>query len=402
MPKVELTDKFCGRAKATDGRRKTDYFDVATRGLCLRATSGGGRTWFAVYGPPAKRQWLKLGSYPETGLAKARQKARDARAAVGDGKDPVADKKALAAGDTVADMVESYIARHASTKRSGDQIARMLRKDVSGIIGDIKLAGLHRRDLTKCIDTVADRGAKVTAVRLFANMRAMVRWAKGRGDLDSNLMEGMTRATDETERERFLSDGEIRSMWRTLADADMRESTRRILRLCLVTGQRVGEVAGMTRAELNLEGDAVWTIPAERVKNGREHKVPLSSMAVEIIGLQIADADALAKRKKRKAPAWIFPAPGGRAAVTRAAVSRAVARCDWGMPAWTPHDLRRTAATNMEELGISPFIVGHVLNHATVTKATITSRVYAKYDYAKEKREALDTWATRLAELRKI
>jgi integrase len=64
---------------------------------------------------------------------------------------------------------------------------------------------------------------------------------------------------------------------------------------------------------------------------------------------------------------------------------------------FTPHDLRRTAATGMETLGVSPFIIGHVLNHVTATKATITSKVYARYTYAKEKREALELWADRLA-----
>jgi integrase len=68
-----------------------------------------------------------------------------------------------------------------------------------------------------------------------------------------------------------------------------------------------------------------------------------------------------------------------------------------GVPSWTPHDLRRTAATMMEEIGISPFIVGHVLNHVSVTKATVTSKVYARYDYMHEKRQALDMWADRLA-----
>ncbi len=400
MPQTELTDKFCQGAKVKSGR-KADWFDTTVRGLCFRVTKGGVRAFFQVYTKPAdgKRAWLKLGTYPDIGLAKARQKARDARAAVGGGKDPVAEKKALAAGDTVADMVENYIARHASTKRSGDEIARMLRKDVSARIGAVKLAELHRRDLTKCIDAVKDRGAHVAASLLFANMRAMVRWARGRGDLDSNLMEGMPQPSEAKERDRFLTADEIRAMWAALAKADMRESTRRILRLCLITGQRVGEVSGMTRPELNLE-NATWTIPAERAKNGREHVVPLSKMALAIIGLQTADGTALAKRKKRAVPKWVFPGPGAREAVTSAAISKAVARQEWPIEHWTPHDLRRTAATHMEMAGVSPFIIGHVLNHASVTKASVTSRHYAKYDYAKEKREALEAWATSLANLR--
>ena len=78
---------------------------------------------------------------------------------------------------------------------------------------------------------------------------------------------------------------EIRTMWSALPDADMRESTRRIIRLCLVTAQRVGEVAGMTREEIDFD-QKLWTIPAARSKNGREHVVPLSDMAIDIINEQ--------------------------------------------------------------------------------------------------------------------
>lgn len=299
------------------------------------------------------------------------------------------------------------------------QIKLGLRKNVSGlldgkkiegasagVIGDIKLADLHRRDITRCIDAVADRGAGTEANRVFEDVRAMVRWARGRGDLDENLVEGMKKPTATTPRERALAVDEIKTMWKALADAVMRESTRRILRLCLVTGQRVGEVSGMARDEIDLER-ALWTIPPARAKNGTEHSVPLSDMAVKIIRDQIAEADTLAKRKGREPAPWIFPGPGARAAVTGHGIAKAVKREEviagkakrpmiMGVDPWTPHDLRRTMATRMEELGISPFIIGHLLNHLSVTKATVTTQVYARYDYAREKREALDLWAARL------
>jgi integrase len=313
----------------------------------------------------------------------------------------------LEASQTVGDLVENYIARHASTKRSGDEIARRLRKNVKEVIGGVRLAELHRREITRCIDQVKDRGAPVEANRLFEDIRAMVRWARGRGDLDVNLVDGMRRPSETTERDRVLSTDEIRTMWADLADADMRESTRRILRLCLVTGQRVGEVAGMTRDEIDLDLK-LWTIPAARSKNKRLHAISLSDLAVGILIDQLAASNELADRKGRSTPSWVFPGPGGRASVTGAAIAKAVKRVEQpvkargataivGIAPWTPHDLRRTVATHMEEIGISPFTIGHVLNHVSATKASITSRVYARYDYAREKREALDLWADRLA-----
>jgi hypothetical protein len=243
MPQIELTDKFCHSAKSTSGR-KVDNFDTLVKGLVLRASAGGTKSWYLVYGPPAKRQWLRLGSYPEIPLGGergARKRARDARAKVGDGGDPVADKKLLAASQTVVDLVDNYVKRHASTRRSGGEIARRLRKNVSGFdaggkkldkrsagcIGDVKLSELHRRDITKAIDAVKDRGAHVEANRLFEDVRAMIRWARGRGDVDQNLVEGMRKSTETVERDRVLSADEIRTMWAALVDADMRNNCRR-------------------------------------------------------------------------------------------------------------------------------------------------------------------------------
>lgn len=425
MPKLQLTDRFCQAAKPKAGRQ-TEYFDTIVKGLSLVASAGGAKTFFLHFTRPAdgKRARMKLGTYPELKLGGeegARQKAKDARAKVGDGKDPLVEKRAHAASQTVFDLVENYIARRASTKRSGNEIARRLRKNFSGydaegrkiekrsegFIGDVKLSELHRRDITRAIDAVKDRGAHVEANRVFEDVRAMIRWARGRGDLDQNLVEGMAKPTETTVRDRVLSADEIHTMWAALPDTDMRESTRRIIRLCLVTVQRVGEIAGMERGELDFD-QRIWTIPAARSKNKREHVVPLSEMALSILREQIAAVEALCQRKGRAVPSFIFPGPGGLAAVTGAAVAKAVKREEtsvkgsgstiiMGIAPWTPHDLRRSAATGIEEVGVSPFIVGHVLNHVSATKSTITSRVYARYDYAKEKREALDLWADRIS-----
>lgn len=404
MPTIELTDKFCHSAKAGTGR-KTDYFDTVVKGLALRASAGGQKSWYAVYGPPSKRQWLKLGTYPEIPLGGekgARQRAREVRARVGDGGDPVADRKALAVSMTVADLAGNYLERRASKLKSACEIERKLRREVLPLIGSVKLAELHKRDVTRVIDAALDRGSPVSANRVFATMRTMLNWGLRRGDLDYDVMGGTEKPVEETSRERVLSAGEIAIMWRALDDAPMWASTARALRLCLVTAQRVGEVTGMTREELDLE-QSVWTLPSARSKNGCEHKVPLSVMAIRIIREQLDHASALAERTQREVPVFVFPAPGARAALEKRTIAHALRRAKdnkgkvLGLSQWTCHDLRRTAATHMEELGISPFIIGHVLNHMSITKASITSRVYARYDYLREKREALDLWNDRLA-----
>jgi integrase len=417
MPVIMLTDRFARTAKPEPGSRQTDYFDEATKGLSLCASAGGGKTFFVHYTRLAdgKRVRMKLGTYGDIGLARARQLARDARAAVGEGRDPSRERRSDQASLRVADLVENYIARHAATQRSGTEIARRLRKNVSDVIGELKLEKLHRRDLTRCIDKVKDRGAAVEANRVFEDMRAMVRWARARGDLDQNLMEGMRRPAETVTRERVLSPEEIKAVWGSLPAAKMQEGTRRILKLCLVTTARVGEVTGMTAGELDLQ-QRIWTIPAQRSKNKLPHVVPLSDLAVELIEAQIKENHERASKREsrldRRLPRgatganagvgiseWVFPGTGSRGPITIFSVAKAIERSigHFSIEPFTSHDLRRTAATQMEEIGISPFIVAHILGHVSVTKASITSKVYARYAYEKEKREAIDLWAARLA-----
>ena len=405
MPTRELTDRFCRTAKPVGGTQ-TDFFDTVVKGLSLRVSTGTRAFCLNYTTPTRKRARMKLGRYPEMKLARAREKAREARCEIGEGNDPLIEKRAQAASQTVSDLVENYVTRHASTKRSGPAIARRLRFNVTPQIGGIRLSELHRRDITRCLDAIKDRGANIEANRVFEDVRAMVRWARGRGDLDINPVEDMRKPSENVERDRILDADEIRTVWTALPDADMRDSTRRVIRLCLVTGQRVGEICGMTRDEIDFD-EKVWTIPVERSKNKRAHAVPLSDMAVYIIREQMAAAEAQARRKKRSMFECIFPAPrGSRASMAGAAAAKAIKKSEvknnrglatiLGVEPFTPHDLRRTAATHMEQLGVSPFIIAHVLNHVSATRSSITSRVYARYSYDKEKREALDRWAGRL------
>src|SRR5262249_13449348 len=133
------------------------------------------------------------------------------------------------------------------------------------------------------------------------------------------------------------------------------------------------------RDELDLD-ERTWTIPASRSKNKHAHTVPLSNAAMEVIASALDGG-------------YLFDnLPGHAVAKTiRLAQER------FGIDHWTAHDLRRSAVTNMAKLGVTPIVLGHVINHRSVTKAGVTLAVYAQYDYAKEKREALELWANRLA-----
>jgi integrase len=389
MPTVTLTDRFCSIAKPVGGGR-TDYFDGTVRGLTLRVTEHGHRSWCFQYRSPrdGKRARATIGTYPATSLAAARGKALEARGHVEAGQDP---RRVLAgqatAGMTVAALIDAYLADPERAElRSKKEIERRLRKNVVPVIGTVKLSELRRRDVRNVTDAILRRGRKVEATRVFGDVRAAVRWAVQHEYLDANPLDGMSKPAEPTPRTRVLSDDEISTLWAGLPVALARSAQcQQILKLCLVTGQRVGEVAGMTRSELDLKARE-WQLPANRVKNAHRHAVPLSELAIEIIEETAAG----------KGP--LFPC--GEGSLPPGVVSRAVLRANqegrFGIAPWSAHDLRRTALDNLAKLGVTPHVIAHVANHRSVTKSGVTFAHYVQHHYESEKRAALNLWAERL------
>jgi integrase len=376
--KLQLTDRFCQHAKSTTPQ--TDYFDAAVTGLALRVTSQGVKSWSLLHGTPRRR--LTLGRYPALSLAAARTLALETKEGRTQG--------------TVAALAETYL-RSISTLRSASEIERRLRKDALPIIGHIPLRELHRRDVTRVIDA---KSAPIAARRVFEDLRAMIRWGVSRGDLDFNPIDGMQGPPSSRPRDRVLSDDEIRWLWFELAELN---SIRvgLIIKFCLVTAQRLGEVTGLRTDELDLS-KAMWNIPGSRTKNGFAHSVPLSQLALSVIKeAQISNMQSAADLEI--VDGGVFGVgPNHVGDVIRdqlQGVYHGATRGQTQNGKWTCHDCRRTALTKMAELGVAPIVLGHVANHRTTTKAGITLGVYVQHAYEKEKREALELWSKRLQEI---
>jgi integrase len=397
MPRVALTDRFCAKAKPSGAR--TDYFDVTVPGLALRVTENGHRSWCYLFTSPrdGKRARATIGSYPATSLAAARGKALEARGHVEAGQDPRLVLAGQAtAGMTVAALVDAYLADpERAALRSRAEIERRLRKNVIPIIGGVKVSELRRRNVRNVTDVILRRGRNVEATRVFEDVRAMVRWAVENEYLDANPLDGMGKPAEATSSNRVLGDDEIRILWQGLPKALPRSmQCQRIVKLCLVSAQRVGEVAGMVAPEIDLKARE-WRLPGTRTKNAHPHVVPLSDLAIKIIKEAMADAGE---------DGSIFPC--GEGSLSPAAVARTILRANettkertlgrFGIAPWSAHDLRRTALTGMARLGVAPIVLGHVANHRSTTRAGVTLAVYSQYTYDREKREALELWADRL------
>jgi integrase len=388
--RLALTDRFCGAAKSAHAPQ-TDFFDEMAVGLALRVSATGHKGWTFHFSAPSdgKRVRMGLGTYPATTLAGARARAAEARGLVEAGEDPRLAFGAQAAGAmTVTTLIESYLAKHARPNlRSAAEIERRLRKNVEPVIGDVRLADLHRRDINRVVDVVMKRGRPIEANRIFDDLRAAVRWAVARGDLDRNPTEGMSKPAAPRTRERVLGDDEIRTLWHRLPVALARSvNVQRVVRLCLILGQRVGEISGMRRDELDLK-KRVWLLPGSRTKNGFPHSVPLPDLAVEVIDQALSDAGR---------SLFVFPSGDGPLQALRVAKIVERGRAQIGIAHWSAHDLRRTALTGMAALGVAPIVLGHVANHRSTTRAGVTLAVYSQYTYAAEKAEALQRWADRL------
>ena len=398
MPRIALTDRFVAGAKP-NSEAQTDYFDVTVSGLALRVSKNH-RAWTFNYTSPkdAKRARITIGSYPALPLAVARRKALEAKSLIQEGKDP---RNVFAAQDasamTVSGLINSYLKNHARPNlRSAKQMEARFAANVTPFIGAIALADLHRRDMNTVLDAIVEREKPTMARIVFQDMRAMLRWAVGRGDLDRSPLEGTSTPSAEKPRERVLTDEEIVAVWNGLpVSLAKSKACQWIIKLCLVTAQRVGEVAGMRWDEIDLV-KGIWALPGARTKNGHPHTVPLSDMAVGLIK-EAANAGGQSE--------FVFPS-GDEGHLPPMAVARTIGRARvtseerpkgrFGIDHFTAHDLRRTALTGMAGLGVAPVVLGYVANHRTVTNGGITMAVYNQYDYAKEKRQALELWADRL------
>jgi integrase len=395
MPK-KLTEVFVKTAKA--GVQRVEYRDGHTRGLVLRVTPTGTKTWAVVYRrrSDSRRRRYTIGAYPAYTLTEARNVAQEVLAAIARGEDPAGQAKIRQQAPTFQQLAEAWIKRHGRPNKSpralyDDQL--MLKREISPVIGAMKANEVTKRDIIDILDNLAARGARVRSNRVFALLRAIYRWGISEDLITSDPTQGVRPRTIERPRDRVLTDQEIVTFWHGLKDAPMGQSVATTLQLALVTGQRIGEIAGMAKAELDLSAQKrVWTLSGTRRKNKELTRVPLSPLAVSLIeAALIRSGDS----------SYVFPSAKGDGPITAHAATRAIGRSrpSLGLEHFRVHDLRRTVATGMASLGINPNTISLVLDHISATKGTVTGAVYVKYSFDREKREALELWAAHLSNL---
>lgn len=364
---MRLTDAAAKRLRPTDKRR--EVADDLCPGLYLVIQPSGKKSWAFRYRHQGRPRKWTLGNLEALPPAKARDMARKAKEVVRAGRDPAAhqDEAAL----TLRGAFDLYAQRRLSQLKTGRELRRQLERDVMPELGDKPLNDLERRDVHELVHAIAAR-APVSANRVLAATQSLLNWSMDAGLIKANPAARMKKPAKERPRKRALDDDEIMQVWPALELVGWPYG--QILRLIMLTAQRPGEVARMRWADLDLDA-ATWHQHADATKTEEAILVPLSSMAMDII-----------RPLPRLPGQFVFPGRGGDKPASNIDRGRDRAQKIAGIAHWTPHDLRRTAATQLGKLGATDELVDRILNHALPR----VRGTYNVHGYLNEKREALE------------
>ncbi|NMC63850.1 MAG: tyrosine-type recombinase/integrase [SAR324 cluster bacterium] len=389
MSRFSFTKKGIEALKAT-GRREDHYdlgFRLAGVSFGVRVSEKGSKEYFVRYRDKYKKQRrMSLGDAKVKSLEKARDKATKIAKALGDGGNPAEELHQYKLAQTVDELCDLYLLDHAKFKKDeGAEDKRRLKKDVRPYIGQMKVCDVRRRDIIALIERVSiDRKAKVSSNRLRALLSKLFNFALERELIERSPCAGLPKKPKEAPKERVLSEKEIKALWAWLNTEPAANAA--VFRLILLTAQRPMEVARMEWNEI--QGD-IWEIPGAKTKNGRSQTVPLSALALKSI------ESMMHGRRGR----FVFPGERGEHVMPRT-LQHVTERANEKLKGkrFTPHDLRRTAATYLRKLGISRDVVGSVLNH---THQGVTA-VYDRHDLLPEMKEALHKWCAEVARISEI
>jgi integrase len=382
---MKLNARTTASAGLPEGKTDHIFWDADLTGFGLRVRLGGDRvrkTFIAQYRANGRTRRVLIGSAEKLGAEQARGAAKKVLGKAAIGEDPQAERLARRQREahTMRSVVQDYLAAKKSSVRFNTY--RGLQLYLTGPafkpLHAMPIDQITRRDVASSVTKITAESGGTSAARARAALSALFAWAMGQGIAEQNPVVGTNKPDESRPRERVLSRAEIAAIWRACGEAD---AFGRIVKLLLITGCRRMEVCGMRWSEIDAES-GVWRLPPERTKNKRAHTLPLPPMAVEIIESvpRIVGRDNLfGERSDLGFTQW-----GAKADLD--------ARLNGAVKPWKLHDLRRTAATGMADIGVQPHIIEAVLNHISGHKVGVAG-IYNRSSYEREVRAALALWA---------
>jgi integrase len=384
---MRLTDKTVAALTLSAGKTDVIHFDVDMRGFGYRLRAGAtGRvlsSWIVQYKRGGRSRRITIGPATVLGAERARAAAREVLAKVALGQDPAGDRAGRRGRDavTMRSTVDDYLAAAAARVRARwhGEMKRYLTGPHFRQLHGFPLDQIDRRAVAARLVALEREHGAATAAKCRAALSGYFVWAMRSGVADANPAGETPRPATGRPRERILTDDEIAAVWRAAGEDDH----GKIVRLLILIAARRTEVGGMTWDELDFDA-GTWTLPSLRSKNHRAHVLPIMPAMraiLETIPRRATRDHLFGEHAATGFNGW----DGGKRALDRRA----------GVAGWTLHDLRRTAATRMGDIGIAPHIVEEILNHQSGHRRG-PAGAYLRSRYEREVRVALATWHDKL------
>jgi integrase len=388
-----LTSRFLESVEA--GVEPFRIRDTKTLGLSVRVSVDGKVTFYVS----ARISGGKVFSRPigrfgdDLTLQEARDRAAEITKAARAGRDLMEDEaeatRTAAAALTVEQLLEKYLKGRVRGKlRTAPAIERTLKRALQSII-HMKAGAVRRAHVRELLDDVAESGREREAEKRRQTIGAMFRWAVAKDLVEVDPTAGLPVYDAGTPRDRVLSVEEIRSFLSWLDSDIVPLAHGSVLRLQLLLGARVGEIAGMTAEEIDMDS-WVWTLPAERSKNGKPRATPIIGWARQIIHETLDGGSGALFLSEQNST------------LTSSTVGQWLRsnRHKLGIEHFVSHDLRRTVATHLDEMGVSRDMIGALIGHESDDRKTaVLRRHYLKGDAIERKKAVLLSWDARIREI---
>lgn len=414
---------FCRKIKANG---KTQYYG-AGGGLRLRVSPKGSKSWIFNYNSKTadgyKTRSYTIGPFKQAdtdiaafSVAGAKRELLRLKNIVNSGGDPSLDKQALiqqriteeAEKLTVKQLYDLWFeAEPVNRKDKGAEVDRMMKKDILSVIGNLDAKVITKPHIQKVMQPVEKRGVRIAGV-VFSLLRQFFGWAEDRGYIENDPVAKFRKkiGSSGNERDRILTEEELIDLFAKLPKAGLSEVLQLAIQIQLGTACRGGELLKARWEHVDFD-ESTWVIPAEHSKNGKPHLVHLSRFAHSLLNeLFEITGDSL----------YLYPAARGTGHTNTQTITKSVSdRQRDGKDIlkgrtvqfadalilqggqWRPHDLRRTSATLMAELGVLPDVIERCLNH---TEAMKVRRIYQRHDYMDDRKRAFEILGQKLAEIR--
>lgn len=407
MPVGRITKRSVEAIPLPNGTGRNYLWDDTLKGFGCMVMASGARSYLVQYqmhgrGSPTRRATIGRHGSPWT-AEKARDRASDLLEMVRKGIDPTEQAKAERAANEAgkaaaarlafAGYVDLFSRKYLDAKnlRSAEDIKATFRRDLTPFFKERPISSLSKTDIATRLDEIGER-SKSAAVKAHKWLRKLLSWAVERGDIGSSPMESMGPPHRDGKRKRVLRGDELKAVW--LASGGLGEPFGSFVKMLILTGQRLREVAGASWGEIDLD-KAEWIIPGERTKNGRDHLCPLSPQVVDLLRGRFpkkADRKGLLFTTTGKTPISGFSKSKARldTEVARALAKLANEELPMMQP-WVFHDLRRSFSTGCQALG---FPIDHTeacLNHVSGTRGGLAA-IYQLHEYKPEKVAVMAAW----------